>query len=287
MPHTNDYGTGAVGIALNDEAGSTAATRVPMAVPPVILMRSINGSERWREAFRSVDWVIPAYVSTGALSSVAALIEQATGPDKQTVLQAALPFFYNAERLSSMLLGLYRQTMHVRDFAVQISEAIEAFYFGLPHAAIATLIPVLEGVIRKIAREGQRDVGSGTAKLIDELNELIDREDRSPHRYEERLLMLQTLRDFFSERLLKSTSTYAGLDQLNRHGILHGIFDQYGDPTNFVRLITLLDLLCFAMALVHGGSCFAPDHTPESKRLAAHYRKLKVQRAEVASMRAI
>jgi hypothetical protein len=122
---------------------------------------------------------------------------------------------------------------------------------------------------------------------MDELDELIDREDRSPHRYEERLLMLETLRDFFSERLLKSTSTYAGLDQLNRHGILRGIFDQYGGTTNFFRLITLLDLLCFSMVLVHGGSCFAPDHTPESKKLAEHYRKLSAQRTTAAPMRSV
>jgi hypothetical protein len=99
--------------------------------------------------------------------------------------------------------------------------------------------------------------------------------------------MLQSLRDFCSERLLKSTGVYAGFDQLNRHGILHGIFDQYGGPTNFFRLITLLDLLCFSIVLVHGGSCFAPDQTAESERLAEYYRKLKVQRTEVAPIRAI
>jgi hypothetical protein len=47
-----------------------------------------------------------------------------------------------------------------------------------------------------MAKEGRRDVGGGTTKLIDELNELIDREDRSPYRFEERIIMLQTLRDF-------------------------------------------------------------------------------------------
>jgi hypothetical protein len=35
---------------------------------------------------------------------------------------------------------------------------------------------------------------------------------------------------------------------------------------NFPRLITLLDLLCFAMLLAHDGSCFALDRTPESKK---------------------
>jgi hypothetical protein len=250
-------------------------------------MGSNNGPERWRKAFRSVDWVIPAYIPTGRLSSVAALIERAGGPDKERVLKAELPLLYDEERLSSMLLGLYCQTKHVKDFKVQISEAIEAFCFGLTHAAIATLIPILEGIIRRIAKEGRRDVGSGTTKLIDELNQLIGREDRSPNRYEERLIMLEALRDFFSERLLKTTTTYAGLDQLNRHGILHGIFEQYGEPANFFRLITLLDLLCFTMALIRGGSCFAPARTPESMQLAEYYRKLKLQSFQAVSIRAL
>jgi len=99
--------------------------------------------------------------------------------------------------------------------------------------------------------------------------------------------MLTGLRDFFAERLLKHTDDYDGLDQLNRHGILHGIFEKYGAAVNFLRLITLLDLLCFAMVLAHGGSSFAPDHTPESKRLADYYRTLKQRSIEAKSFRVI
>ena len=86
--------------------------------------------------------------------------------------------------------------------------------------------------------------------------------------------MLTGLRDFFAERLLTHTDNYDGLDQLNRHGILHGIFEQYGNAVNFLRLITLLELF-FAMVLAHGGSSFAPNHTPESDKLAERYRRLK------------
>jgi hypothetical protein len=99
--------------------------------------------------------------------------------------------------------------------------------------------------------------------------------------------MLTGLRDFFSDRLLKGTDHYDGLDQLNRHGILHGIFEEYGAAVNFLRLITLLDLLCFAMMLAHGGSVFAPDRTPESKRLADYYRMLKQREIEARPVRAI
>lgn len=84
--------------------------------------------------------------------------------------------------------------------------------------------------------------------------------------------MLQSLRDFFAERLYVKTDKYEGLDQLNRHGILHGTFDGYGDSINFYRLVSLLDLLCFALVLSHGGSSFAPEYTLESQSLANYYK---------------
>ena len=236
---------------------------------------SANGIDRLASIFKEVDWVVPAYISLGTLSLFGGMIEQAPPEKKQAVLETTLRAIYDERHFASFLLGLYDRTCHVRDFKVQIAEAIEAWHVGLHHAAVATMVPVLEGVIRKIARESQREVGSGTKKVIAELNELIAREDRSPGRFEERIVMLTGLRDFFSERLLIHTDDYDGLDQLNRHGILHGIFEQYGNAVNFLRLITLLELICFAMVLAHGGSSFAPDGTPESNRLADRYRRLK------------
>jgi hypothetical protein len=234
-----------------------------------------DGIDRLAAIFRSVDWVVPPYIPLGVLSYCAAIIEQAPEVQKQAELETALRAIYDERHFASFLLGLYTHTRHVRDFKAQIEEAITAWFMGLYHAAVATVVPVLEGVIRKIAQESQREVGNGTKKVIAELDELISKEDRSPHRFEERIVMLTGLRDFFAERLLIRTDDYDGLDQLNRHGILHGIFEQYGNAVNFLRLITLLELLCFAMVLAHGGSSFAPANTPEAEKLAERYRRLR------------
>lgn len=238
-------------------------------------LKSANGLDRLSAILKGVDWVVPAYISHGRLSMLGGMIEQAPQSQKQAILERALRSIYDERHFASFLLGLYDRTRHVRDFKVQIAEAIEAWHAGLHHPAVATMVPVLEGVVRKIARDGQREVGNGTKKVIAELDELIAKENRSPGRFEERIVMLTGLRDFFAERLLTHTDDYDGLDQLNRHGILHGIFEQYGNAVNFLRLITLLELICFAMVLAHGGSSFAPDHTPESDRLAERYRRLK------------
>jgi hypothetical protein len=224
--------------------------------------------------FKSVDWVIPAYLQSGGIRRLASMIETA-GPDAgQQILHIALSHTYNEEFLSSMLLGLYCKTVYVQDFKAQISEAIEASFSGLHHAAIATLIPVLEGVIRKIAKAENRDVGSGTQKLINEFDHMIDAEKRSVHMFEERLVMLKALRDFFADRLLKNTNLYDGFDEFNRHGILHGIFESYGSQINFFRAITLLDLLCFILMPVSQTSVFAPEATTDSTALSEYYHLL-------------
>jgi hypothetical protein len=247
----------------------------------------MNDLERASTVLRSVDWVLPAYLPADGILTIAAMLEQEPVSKREEFLEWALPSLYDQDRLASMLLGLYNKAVYIRDFKVQIAEAVEAWHAGLHHAAVATMIPVLEGIIRKIAKGESRDIGSGTKKLIDELDELIAKEDRSPHRYGERIVMLTGLRDFFAERLLKKTDDYGGLDQLNRHGILHGIFEKYGAAVNFLRLITLLDLLCFAMVLAHGGSSFAPDRTPESQKLAEYYRTLKQRSIEAQPFRVV
>jgi hypothetical protein len=56
---------------------------------------------------------------------------------------------------------------------------------------------------------------------------------------------------------------------------LHGIFEDYGQAINFLRLIMLLDLLCFCIGLIGGGvSMFGAAPTPESSKLATVYATL-------------
>lgn len=77
-----------------------------------------------------------------------------------------------------------------------------------------------------------------------------------------------------------NTDKYDGLDQLNRHGILHGMFDGYSDTINFYRLVSLLDLIFFAPVLSHGGSSFAPEYAQESQKLVNYYRAARQHSAQ-------
>jgi hypothetical protein len=227
-------------------------------------------------AFKEVDWPIPAYISLGFLTSLAKAVKDAPQFSKLDIMREVLARSYTPKYLAQMFVDRYSKIVHVRDFKRQIDESIRTFFCGYGFNAVTGMVPVVEGIIRKMAVRQNRDVGQGTKKLVDELQALVTSEERSPHCYGERLVMLETFRDFVRDRLLEKTDSYSGLNEFNRHGILHGIFENFGQEINFFRLITLLDLLCFSIGLVEGGvSSFAAPETPESATLAAEYLRLR------------
>jgi hypothetical protein len=232
--------------------------------------------------FKSVDWFVPPYMQGGVIRTLAADIEAVSNGQKHAVLEAGLRRLYGPAHLAAMLLERYRKVELVRDFAIQIREAMEASAFGLDHAAVAALLPVLEGVLRRLALADGRNVGSGTKKLVDEIEQLAERERRALAQSQgnampgmsdalvERIEMLEQLRDFTRDRLLFPTAQYDGHNFLNRHGILHGIFGAYGVEANFQKLISFLDGLVFFISLGTSGiSCLAPDDTAESQQARA------------------
>jgi hypothetical protein len=202
-------------------------------------------------------------------------MEMAAPAERLQIMQANLAKAYGPDYLAGMLLERYSEIVHVREFKQHIGESLKAYFSGYKLIAIIALVTVLEGVVRRIAMSHGRNIGSGTKKLNKEFEAFVDRELKSPHCFGERVVMLEVLRDFVRDRLLEDTRNYSDLNELNRHGILHGIYGNLGEDMNFLRLVTLLDLLCFAICLEKGGSGFAPASTPESLKLAQHYKRLK------------
>jgi hypothetical protein len=142
-------------------------------------------------------------------------------------------------------------------------------------------------VLRRLALADGCDVGRGTKKLVDEIEQLAERERRALAQSQgtampgqsdalvERIDMLEQLRDFLRDRLLVPTARYSGMNDLNRHGM----FGDYGVEANFQKLISFLDGLAFFISLGTSGiSCLAPDDTAESHQLALYLRRLSEAR---------
>lgn len=226
----------------------------------------------------------------GVIRQLATEIGAAPEDQKHTVLEVGLRRLYGPGYLAAMFLERYRKVDPVREFAAQIREAIEAWAFGLDCAAVATLLPALEGILRRMALANGRDVGGGTKRLVIEIDELAERERRAlaqsggpvagqAEALVERIDMLDQLRNFLKDRLLVPTDQYSGINQLNRHGILHGVFGDYGVEANFQKLVSFLDVLLFFISLgTSGVSCLAPDETAESRKLALYLLELREAR---------
>jgi hypothetical protein len=236
-------------------------------------MQQVEKAAWLGQVFRSVDWLIPAFLGVGLSETLARVIEISEGDKKLEILRETMAAVYNPQYLATMYLERYSQVIHMRDFSKQIDECFRAFYSGYKIVAVTSMIPVLEGIIRKIAGAANRDVGQGTQGLQREFEALIEEEKNSPHRYEERLIMFELLLEFMKERFLKNTNRYEGIQNFNRHGILRGVFDDFGEELNFLRIVMLLDLLLFTIIYRKQTvvSIFTPEDTDASRVLAAQY----------------
>lgn len=229
------------------------------------------------KAFKEVDWPIPVYLTLGGfLVPLARAVIDAPQDAKLEIMRDGIASAYTPEYMAGMYLDRYSKVLHVRDFTRQIDESIRSYFCGYTFNAVTGLLPVVEGIIRKMAIRQDRDVGRRMKNLEVELQALVAREKQSAHCYGERLVVLEAFRDFVSDTLYEDTDRFAGSNEFNRHGILHGRFEEFGQDINFFRLITLLDLLCFSIRLVEGdGSMFGPETTPESSKLASVYMALR------------
>ena len=179
-----------------------------------------------------------------------------------------------------------------------IRDAVKAHYLGLQAAAIVTLIPVVEGVLRSMLLHNRNlpdnstelDRVTGSELLKQSVADAMKKATESliyrhgtwiPELYEKReflerideyIWMLATFREFGEKYLFKDTDEYSGFGELNRHGILHGHFTDFRHGANFYKLISILDFLSFVMSMNHSGiSCLAPEHTYEGLQLVKLY----------------
>lgn len=229
------------------------------------------------EVLRTVDWLIPAFQTVAFTETLARAIEISPEHEKLEVLRESVAAIYSPPYLAAMYLHRYTQVPHISEFKRHIDESFRAFFSGYKSAAITLMIPVLEGVLRKVATSANRNVGHGTRGLIVELEKLVEEEKSSPKRFDERLYMFELLLDFMRDKFLKNTDNYTGHQNFNRHGILHGVFGEFDDDLNFFRSVMLLDFLLLILIYrqLASVSVFTPEATDESRVLAAEYINLR------------
>lgn len=225
----------------------------------------------------SVGWFIPPFVSVGFIEmSLNLQAAKGNGPFTQSDLEEMLAFMYGPKHLAAMVLHRYPSVPVVTLYAKTIAEAVWAHFAGLHHVAVGGLIPVVEGVARRLAGErGLQSDGQLKARFRDLAssvkNEVVQ---RSIGATAEIIDMLDSFSCFIESYFYVNSDLYPLIDGTNRHGVVHGAFTDaaYGRPLNFFKTIAAIDFLTLISSFTTSRmSGLAPDDTPESTSLAARY----------------
>lgn len=234
----------------------------------------------YKKIFNGAGWFIPPYVSIGSLSIIAKEIVD----NKDFCLEELLSYIYTEKQMSAMILHRYPFVPHVKDYSEIIKESVEAHFLGLDHLAVSGLIPVVEGVGRKVLKD-THVAEAHVRKVFTSLSNYY-KEDVVANNLgtvEEIVPMLDSFAYFASENLYINSDKYPHSDKTNRHGILHGAFSDidYGSPLNFYKIIGAIDFLSFVVSIRGSISFFAPGESSSSVEMAMYFKmlgKLKVSR---------
>jgi hypothetical protein len=232
--------------------------------------------EQMRQAFHRVGWFIPPWTGVGFLEAMTRAIERKGDSFSQQDLESLLSHLYSVDRLSAMVTERYPVSPHLQEYQFTIAEGVEAHFIGLDRAAVTTLLPVIEGAGKRIAKSSQvqfpRSTIKGFANLADDCKQFVA-EKRIGAVYEI-VSMLDSFTEFAEKHLYVHSEQYPHRDKTNRHGILHGAYTDadYGRPLNFYKAVGAIEFLCFVASFRARMWCFAPEPTERSKQFSAHYR---------------
>jgi hypothetical protein len=231
--------------------------------------------EHERRAFNSIGWFLPPFVSIGYIQQVAQAIVNKGSPFGETDLQECLARIYSEDSLAAMVTERYPIVPYVQDYKTIIAEAIEAHFHGLGHVAVAGLLPVVEGVGRKLGERMQVKFSSTGAfvELAAKCKKHVQQNEIGA--VGEIISMLDSFTEFTKRFLYAHSDRYELDDNTNRHGILHGHYTDadYGRPINFFKTIAAVDFMCFVCGLTSRLPCLAPDRTERSRALASHWQR--------------
>ncbi|AIW16272.1 hypothetical protein VITU102760_12300 [Vibrio tubiashii] len=156
------------------------------------------------------------------------------------------------------------------DYKTIIFEAIEAFYLGMDHIAIISLMPVFEAGLRNAQEQILCvDKGNVSAKAFEQgLKDLIlvwgrnqvsaydwyPGKDHNPEveiefftQINPQCDVINAFRLYFAEVLYKTSN--GGSGGFNRHLIVHLLKNDFNEPSNFIRIFLALTHILFIESL--------------------------------------
>lgn len=230
--------------------------------------------------------ILPNYVSLGIISHHCGQINKAQTQEMKILSgEHFLTSIFSPAVLSVLVIEHYTKFPALEKCLVQIRETTETYCLGLYRSAITTLLPCIESTIRtlgiRFGIDEPENVGTQFLLSIYDawlkfyINDFVYRDyDWKPicisskeffSGFEERYQIALNGRNYIEKHLYQNTQNDIGISNLNRHSILHGFMTEYYTKGNYLRLINLLNNLCF-MLTISGDpvSLFLPCNTAQS-----------------------
>ncbi|ORM64349.1 hypothetical protein PRCB_02240 [Pantoea rodasii] len=222
------------------------------------------------EMLNYAETILPPYVSMGTLGPIIHQIKDSESKENQIELgNKFLEVVFGKLNLSTFSIELYPKFKALKESHIQIKETIELYSLGYYRSAITTLLPCIENAIRSLGNSlgisEPENVGAKfllgiiEASVKKYINDFVYHNyDWVPagiktksffNKFDKRVQIMLNCHNYVQNHLYQSTAFYSGLTQLNRHSIIHGFMPNYYEKANFLRLINLLNGICFMLTM--------------------------------------
>lgn len=213
---------------------------------------------------------IPLFVGEGNIDKSISEIKKDINP--KIKINEWLYHIFTIETATIFYNKYFKQSESLKEYSVIIFESIEAFYAGLDHIAIMSLVPVLEAGLRNI-QNSILEQNHKTIKRDDFLKRLrkiiITHGRKRAEQYswypgkncnsDEELEffiyfnpqcdVIYSFHIYLEQILYKPD--YSGSTDFNRNNIVHLFQNNYKEPTNFIRIFLALTHITFIESLTN------------------------------------
>lgn len=269
----------------------------PMVSPDDMQLykRNKDSVEIVLDFWHKLDWFHPPYVSHGDLWGTLSYFDisiKNSSIESDFVLQErlgeALSSIYTVGLMVVINEQIFTETAAIKKHVPIIREAILAFYSGMKVAAIAALIPIVEGILSELIDEPSKKLSTPAKvdRVIDNVQKNIkncffSNANWVPDEYkdadrlivlDERYRLLEMLRRWLKNSFYCDSDKYKNHSGFNRHSFAHARSQVWQNPSNFFRAMGLLQALAFIEAFSNKGgdvSIFIPESNKDTKAFHA------------------
>jgi hypothetical protein len=249
---------------------------LPLLSPEAILDTNNRRSDRvWRDEVwqKKVDWFFPPYIPKRLVWQFLESVKSLSAEHGAQQFEHTIISWHTLHSIVIVACQVFPTTPAVAPDMDTINECILGYFSGFKNTAIAALIPCVEAAIDRMlaldtSSASQSAVGNRVRAVMRHACSLAG--DRFYYKgmwvppdyasidflghLDEFVYMVQTFEAWLTQSFFARIENYKGPSGLNRHHFAHGASVIWKRPTNFHRLIGILEAICFIESMNNRGT---------------------------------